>query len=123
MNKLTQYQIIHELLTPLNSMISMIELLKLNVETEQVIDQNRIKEFINIGLYSSRQMFNSIKEYNTLQEIENQNLKIQVKEFDLLETLSELKQYYQFLANIKGLDLQYQIDLAQKDEFVIKTDK
>ena len=54
MNKLTQYQIIHELLTPLNSMISMIELLKLNVETEQVIDQNRIKEFINIGLYSSR---------------------------------------------------------------------
>ena len=123
MNKLTQYQIIHELLTPLNSMISMIELLKLNLDTERRIDQNRIKEFINISLYSSRQMFSSIKQYNTLQEIENQNLKMQINEFDLLESLSEFKQYYQFLANIKGLDLKYQNDLVHKKEFMIKTDK
>ena len=53
MSRLTQYQIIHELLTPLNSLISMIELLKNNRLVKEFNYEDHVQEFVKISSYSA----------------------------------------------------------------------
>ena len=60
-NKMTYFQVTHELLTPLNSLLAMIEVIKNKVTDQDVL------HYIKVCFCSSKQIIRTISEYQDLQ--------------------------------------------------------
>lgn len=69
MKKLTEYQIVHELFTPLNTILSILSIVK-----QKVIENNesKILDLVDLSYRSARQMFFTVSDYKTLKAFEDQ---------------------------------------------------
>ena len=62
MNKMAYYQITHEIMTPINSLLSMIQVLKANSSSDKLL---------NVCYYTTHRMLRTISQYIDLQRLED----------------------------------------------------
>ncbi|EAS02763.2 response regulator receiver domain protein (macronuclear) [Tetrahymena thermophila SB210] len=103
----------HNLKTPLNSMILLInKLLK---------KEKRNKE-LKIISQSSNMLLSMIMDILDYQCIKRKTFKLQIEAFDILDVINEIKQLYQITADIKGLEINIVNNIQNPDMQLVLQD-
>lgn len=94
----------HEMRTPLNGIISIAQLLKLS---DLTIEQQKL---IDIQMLSARNLVRIISDILDLSKIESQNIKLEIRDFDIHVEICAITTILSFVAKEKGLELVSLID-------------
>ena len=88
----------HDLRTPLNGMLGMMELVSLN------LNEKKDKKNMNIAQASGHLLLNMINDILDFSQINNKKLRLSLKKLDLIELIKQTRKLIKFQAKSKGLD-------------------
>ena len=118
MTKMTYYQVTHELLTPINSIMGMLEVLKTKIFDLEVL------KYLKVCFCSAHQMLRSINEYQYLQKCLEGQIKPVFSRFECLQLLGDLREHFKFEAKEKGLKVKLDLtSLENAQRYRIHSDK
>lgn len=94
----------HDLRTPLNGMMGIIELVKLK------LTEKKDKKNLDIAIASGHLLLNMINDILDFSQINNKKLRLNIQKIDLIKTVKETCKLVKFQAKSKGLDFQLKHD-------------
>lgn len=119
MNKMAYYQVTHKLLTPINSILSMIQMLKEKLRNRSY----EVQDFLEVCFYTTTQMLRTITQYIDFQKLEEGLIQPIIKPFDIIEWIKEITTFYSFEAKKKGLVFELDLSAIKKNRLTLVNDK
>ena len=104
----------HDLRTPLNGMLGMMELISLN------LIEKKDKKNMSIAMASGHLLLNMINDILDFSQIHNKKLRLAFQKIDLIDVLKQASKLIKFQAKSKGLA--YELKCGEIDKAIINSD-
>jgi hypothetical protein len=107
----------HEVRTPLNGILGFSQLI-----TRRDISESEKEEYYTIINNSSKRLTETITNYMDIAMISSGTMEVKLKSFDLLKLLSEIREHFDPMCKVKGLDLTLKIP-EKTDHLILVSDR